>query len=41
MERQTSVESSHQIIKGRIGLDEDMQVSEPMNIIYQTAEDGL
>ena len=24
-----------------IGLDEDMQVSEPMNIIYQTAEDGL
>ena len=24
-----------------IGLDEDMQVSEPMNIIYQIAEDGL
>ena len=24
-----------------IGLDGDMQVSEPMNIIYQTAEDGL
>ena len=24
-----------------IGLDEDMQVSEPMNIIYQTAEDVL
>lgn len=24
-----------------IGIDETMQVSEPMNIIYQTAEDGL
>ena len=24
-----------------IGLDKDMKVSEPMNIIYQTAEDGL
>lgn len=24
-----------------IGIDEKMQVSEPMNIIYQTAEDGL
>ena len=24
-----------------IGLDEDMPISEPMNIIYQTAEDGL
>lgn len=24
-----------------IGLDEDMKLSEPMNIIYQTAEDGL
>ena len=24
-----------------VGLDEDMQVSEPMNIIYQTAEGGL
>ena len=24
-----------------VGLDEDMPISEPMNIIYQTAEDGL
>ncbi len=24
-----------------IGIDDDMKLSEPMNIIYQTAEDGL
>ena len=41
MEKTTLVLNLAAKLSKGIGLDEDMQVSEPMNIIYQTAEDGL
>ncbi len=40
MERQQCVESGSKAVKGR-STDENMKVTEPVNVIYQTAEDGL